>query len=142
MFCHEALAEVSAKMKSITGAGARVVFVHMISEAEVAPMMEGHGLGETSRISDPDRKLYAAFGLAEGGLGAMLSPKVWACGIKATLAGHLPRRPNGNVWQMPGVFLIYREKVLARFVAKTISDKPDFESFVRTGLESVRNDLG
>ncbi len=142
MFCHEALAEVSAKMKSINDAGAQVVLVHMVAESEVAPQMEGHGLGLVSRISDPDRRLYAAFGLGRGGLGAMLAPKVWACGIKASLAGHLPRRPSGNVWQMPGVFLVHDGKTLASFVAKTISDKPEFASFVRTGLNISKDGVG
>lgn len=127
-------------MHSINAAGAQVGIVHMGEESVVAPLMAEHGLDQTPRISDPDRKLYAAFGLERGGLGAMLAPKVWACGIKASLAGHLPRRPIGDVWQMPGAFLVHKSKILASYVAKTISDKPDLERFVRSGLETIVDD--
>ncbi len=135
MFCHEALAEVSAKMNAVNSAGARVVLVHMVDESVAAPLMAEHGLENASRVSDPDRKLYEAFGLERGGAGAMLAPKVWACGIKASLAGHLPRRPKGDVRQMPGAFLVHKNRILNSFRAKTISDKPDLESFVRVGLQ-------
>jgi hypothetical protein len=140
MFCHEALAEVSAKMTAINQAGVMVAFVHMGEESQVAPLMTEHDLEQIARISDPDRRLYAAFGLGRGGAMAMIGPKVWACGIKAGLAGHLPRRPIGNVRQMPGVFLVYQGKMLNGFRASTIADKPDLETFLRLGLEQIADE--
>ncbi len=114
--------------------GARVVLVHMGDDALFEPMLKQYGLGDVSVISDASRRLYATFGLERGKVMSLLGPSVWGRGLKACLSGHRPRKPVGDVWQMPGVFLLKHGTVLNAFRSKTIADKPDFESFVRAGI--------
>ncbi len=117
-----------------------IALVHMGDDALFAPMLKEYGLEDLHRISDPPRKLYAAFGLERGKTLSLFGPTVWGRGLKACLSGHRPRKPVGSVWQMPGVFLLHGGRLLNTFRAKTIADKPDFESFVRVGLgETVNN---
>jgi hypothetical protein len=49
----------------------------MISDGEAAALFSRYGLGDVSRISDPDPLLYHAFGLQRGRLSQLLSWKVW-----------------------------------------------------------------
>lgn len=106
----------------------------MGDEALFAPVLKEYDLEDVPRISDPSRELYAAFGLGRGTAMSLFGPSVWGRGLKACLSGHRPRKPVGRVWQMPGVFLLHSGTVLNSFRAKTIADKPDFDSFVRAGL--------
>jgi hypothetical protein len=57
-------------------------------------------------ISDPNKTLYAAFGLVRGSFTQMFSPSTFKRGFEATRAGHKVGRPIGDPWQLAGAFLI------------------------------------
>lgn len=57
-------------------------------------------------ICDPERKLYAAFGLGRGEGKQIFNLKTFARGFGAMLRGHWVGKPVGDPWQMPGVFAI------------------------------------
>lgn len=82
-------------------------------------------------IADPDRVFYRAFGLERGGVGAVLGPQVWSCGMRASRKGHGVGKPVGDVWQMPGFFLVQGDRVLHEYRPRHIGDHPDWAAFVR-----------
>jgi len=57
-------------------------------------------------ICDPEKKLYQAYGLGRGSVAGLASPTLFLKGLKTLSRGHTPGVPQGDVMQMPGVFLI------------------------------------
>lgn len=57
-------------------------------------------------LSDSERTAYAAFGLAQVYLGDLFAPSVVGRGIQAALHGHFVGMPKGDIFQMPGVFIV------------------------------------
>ena len=61
---------------------------------------------EARTVSDEALNLYRAFGLERGGVSQMFRPAAFAAGVRATLKGHTIGVPVGDVWIMPGLFLV------------------------------------
>jgi peroxiredoxin len=82
-------------------------------------------------LADPQREAYQAFRLARGTLGQVAGPRMWLAGLKATLRGGVGR-PSGDVWQMPGAFVIDREGIVrfAHYPSHT-GDLPSHEAMLR-----------
>jgi peroxiredoxin len=127
-FCREALADLKAKRTAIEVAGVQIVLVHMMTDSDAATFFNRYDLADVERIADPDRVLYAAFGLRRGSTLDVMGPKVWWQGFKTTLlSAHLPGKPVGDVFQMPGSFLIHDGKIIQSSVGQTSGDRPDYE---------------
>lgn len=125
-FCRQALADLAACRQAITAAGVTIALVHMDTDAAAAVLFAKYGLQDVPRISDPAQDLYRAFHLARGGVSQVVGTRVWGTGLKSLLAGHLPGVPVGDVWQMPGVFLVHNGRVLRAFRHATSGDRPDY----------------
>lgn len=82
-------------------------------------------------IADPRAALYDAFGLTRGGLRQVLAPRVWMRGFEAMLRGHKPGAPVGDVWRMPGYFLVDRERVCWYYLPSDSADHPDWSAVPR-----------
>ena len=127
MFCREALAELARGRQLIEGRGVGIVLVHLARDDRRARrLFEIYKLADLPRISDPERRLYQAFGLGRGGAGDLFGPHVLARMVETGCRGHLPGRIGGDARQMPGVFLIHRGRVLAEFRHRTAADRPDY----------------
>ena len=57
-------------------------------------------------VCDPDRRLYAAYKLKKMGLLGFVSPSLLVKGVKALGQGHSMGIPTGDIYQLPGVFII------------------------------------
>lgn len=66
----------------------------------------------------------------------IFGPEALACGLRATLKGNLAGVPVGDLWAMPGLFLVKGDSVIWRHKFRHIGDHPDFASIV----ESVASD--
>lgn len=60
-----AVREAAEARAGVESAGRRLVLVHTEDDAEAARALAGSGLEYVARVADPERKLFAAFGLAE-----------------------------------------------------------------------------
>ena len=107
--------------------------MHMGTDAQGGSLFDGYGLGNVRRVSDRRRRLYAAFGLIEGGLRQILAPAVIVRGIEAGRAGNSRGVPIGSVRQMPGDFLVFRGKIVKEFRHARISDRPDYLALAECG---------
>ena len=67
---------------------------------------------EARVVSDPNKEIYAAFGLTRGSLGQLLGPSSWLAGAKAALSGHGIGKPVGDPLMLSGQFLVAGDQVL------------------------------
>lgn len=126
-FCREALADIKAAREELESRGVLPVLVHMGDESAGAKMARPYGLDDLPLVSDPERRLYRAYGLQRGGVGQLLGPSVWRRGFEAAiLSRHGLGTLGGDGFQMPGVFLIRDGAVLREFRHRTAADRPEY----------------
>jgi hypothetical protein len=132
------MADVSAAKESIRAAGADVAFVHGASASEAAPWFHKFGLDDVVQVSDPDRAHYRAFGLGGIEAGAMLSPAVWARGAACAWSHGFGAQTPAMLRQLPGVFVVQRDRVLAEYRHRSPSDRPGYLALVRSALTALQ----
>jgi len=82
-------------------------------------------------ICDPEKKLYQTYGLGRGSVASMASPSLFLKGLKTLSRGHTPGVPQGDVMQMPGVFLIDTSgNIRYAHYSKDPSDNPSVETLL------------
>ncbi len=86
------------------------------------------------RISDPDRAVYQRFGLARGTTWQVLGPSAMWRGFHAFLRGNMFGRPQGDVFQLPGAFLVEDGRIVRGFRASTSGEQANFDELL--GCES------
>lgn len=126
MFCRETLSDLHDSLLDMERRDVRVVLAHMGSEEDASTLFARYGLAPLSRVSSSDRMLYKAFGLSRAKTGEFLcADAVKRCG-QALMSGHSIGRVQGDLLQMPGVFLIDGNRVLHSFRHRHAGDRPDY----------------
>lgn len=100
----------------------------MAKEEKAKEFFAQYGVEDLPRFSDPEKKLYNEFGLETGSFTQVLGVKSFIRGLSAFKHGI--GAPVGDVWQMPGTFLIHKGEILQAFINENVSDKPDYEGMV------------
>jgi hypothetical protein len=77
-------------------------------------------------VADAPRRLYAAFGIGQGGKRQMFGLGVWLAGTRAALKGHAAGKAVGDPWTMPGLFLVKGDAILWRHAFRHAGDHPNF----------------
>jgi len=131
-FCREAMADVAAARAEIERSGANVAFIHGATVSEAAPWFRKYGLADVIAISDPGLEHYKAFGLGRTPVSAMIDPQVWTRGAACALQHGFGVQTLAMMRQLPGVFLVQRERVVAEFRHRTGADRPDYLALVRS----------
>lgn len=126
-FCREALSDLSRDKPRLDALGVRLVLVHMGSPAQGEALVQSYGLGGAATVSDPDKRLYAAFNLARGSLTQLFGPRVWLRGFAAgILRRHGVGALVGDGFQMPGAFLVHRGVIRRAFRHADAADRPEY----------------
>lgn len=125
------MADVAAVKDDIRQAGAQIAFVHGASAAEAAPWFHKFGLDDVVKISDPDLAHYRAFGLGRTSVGALVDPAVWARGAVCALSHGFGGQTAAMMRQLPGVFLVHGERLIAAYRHETPADRPNYLALVR-----------
>ncbi len=82
-------------------------------------------------VCDPQKDLYRQYGLGRGGVSSLASPAVILRGMRAMSRGYTPGIPQGDVMQMPGVFLIDTGgNIRYSYYSKDASDHPQVNSLL------------
>ena len=137
-FCREAMADVAAIKHDIHDAGANIAFVHGASSIEAAPWFTKYGLDDVMTVSDPGLAHYKAFGLGQASTAALVAPTVWARGAVCALSHGFGAQPPAMLRQLPGVFLVQGDRILAEFRHRTGADRPDYLALVRGATTGVQ----
>lgn len=126
VFCREQVAALRDALPE-----ANVAFVTMVA-VPLAARFRTWLRSPHAFLCDPDRVVYRAFGLERGSPGQLFAPAVLARGAAALRAGHRQGRPQGDVWQLGGTFVIDREGLVrAAFPARDAGDHPSPEALGR-----------
>ncbi len=89
-------------------------------------MLARHGLVDAHHFSDPEGRLYRAFGIGHAGPGFLLDPRLWARGLAALVSGHGLGVPRGDVHRLAGVFLLHKGQVVRGRPLATVYERPDY----------------
>ena len=82
-------------------------------------------------ICDPEKKLYRTYGLGGGSVASMVSPAFLLKGLKTLSKGHTLGIPQGDIMQMPGVFLIDTSgNIRYAHYSKDPSDNPSINTLL------------
>ena len=81
---------------------------------------------EARAIADPELAFYQAFGVERGGLLQMFGPGVMAAGLRARRRGFENGERSGDIYRMPGAFLVRGDRVLWQHRYRHAGDHPDF----------------
>ena len=125
-FCREALADLARCRSTIEDRGVLLVLVHMSEDEEAVRYLDSTGMADLQRISDPQRRIYRTLGLERGGPWQLFGPVVWWRGSLALIKGYGIGRLDGDGFQMPGTFLLYRGKLVKAFRHRSAADRPDY----------------
>lgn len=130
-FCRQTLAELAARKKELETAGIVAVLVHLMTDDDARELFARYSLDDHPRIADPQGRLFDALGLSRGSLWQVAGPAAWWHGTKAVLGGHLPGRPRGDVFRLPGAFLIRDGKVERRLTESGVSHaQPEYSELL------------
>lgn len=111
-------------------AGAGLVLVGMGSVADSADFAHKQEL-PFPLISDPEGRLYTAFGLRKASIASLFSPTLFVKGVSALSQGYGVGRPIGDIRQLPGVFIIdTKGRIVFRHAAADASDHPDADTIL------------
>lgn len=131
VFCRQMLGDLREHRAAIEKAGVKIALVHMASDRQAELVFRLYGLDDVARFSDPDRSLYEAFGLRRVTMRELLSADLWKRGLEACIHDrHAMGIPRGDPMQMPGVFVVDRGWIRARFVHSHPWDRPDFPALI------------
>ena len=126
-FCREALADLARERARIEADGTRICLVSMSPSDKASAFFARYGLADVAHVSDPQKRLYAAFELRRGTLGELFGPRVWVRGFVAGVLGrHLVGPLQGDGFQMPGAFVLHRGRIVRAFRHHDAADRPDY----------------
>jgi len=134
-FCREALQDLANCKENIDIFGTRMVLVHMLDEKVASKELEKYGLKNLPHISDPESILYKKFKLRRGTTRQLFGLKVWIRGLEAgILKGHGIGKAKGDIYQMPGVFLLKDGKVVKKYIHRSAADRPDYKKIAQCAV--------
>jgi hypothetical protein len=130
IFCREMVRDVMAAASSDqTYPGVLMVCQGDLAEADT---FFGKYAPTAPVVCDPSKTFYDGLKLGHGTFAQMFGPRVWACGIRATVKGNTignpVAKPVGDPWTMPGVFLVDTTgAILWQHTFQHAGDHPDWQ---------------
>lgn len=77
-------------------------------------------------VADPGLRFYEAFGVERMSWTDMLRPALWEAQRRARARGFEQGERSGDIWRLPGVFLVLGDRVLWSHEYRHAGDLPDF----------------
>ena len=125
-FCREAVDDIAKRRQEIEAKGSPLAFVHLGTEEKAQWFFKPYGLLDVPRFSDPEGRLYQAFGLLRWEWRQYLNAESILRLLSAWSRGHFTGLPAGDIERMPGAFLMDRGEIRKAFRHKLVSDRPDY----------------
>ena len=116
---------------AIEAAGTQVAFVHLSPPADADRWFAHYGVSDIPRVSDPEQRLYRAFGLEQATLRVLAHPRVWWPWFRTAVLGGFGFGFAGPHWrQLTGVFVVHRGHLLAALRHRNSAARPDYVALV------------
>ena len=112
--------------------------MHGADPAEASPWFTKYGLDDVVQVSDPQLAHYRAFGLGRTTPGALVDPGVWTRGAACAWSHGFGSQTVEMMRQLPGVFLVQNDRVLAEFRHRSPADRPDYLALVRVTTSALQ----
>ena len=140
IFCRETLADLRAVSEGDPGFPATIFFFQ-------AKPIEGKAFlrrywPQARAVADPEARFYEAFGVARGGLVEMFRPAVWSAKAEAEAKGHSNGPRSGDIWRMPGAFLVRGDRVLWAHEYRHAADHPDYARIAEIAVSGASTASG
>lgn len=130
-FCRESLVELSKIRDEFERQNVKIILVHMSRSAYAREVLKIYDLHDVDHISDPEQELYRQYGLKRGKWWQLLGLKVmWRGMVAGIMKGHLPGKAVADPYQMPGVFVLQKNKVISSFIHRYASDRPRYRELL------------
>ncbi|WP_039947772.1 SelL-related redox protein [Leptospira fainei] len=81
---------------------------------------------EASAIADPKTILFRLAELHDGGFLELAGPEVWVSALRAVTKGNFYGVQGQHLLQMPGAFLVLKDRILWKHTYRHIGDHPDW----------------
>ncbi len=131
-FCKESLMHLAEHKQQFEEKGIKLVLVYMIDAKTASGYLDAYGLAGCLQVSDPEEIFYKRFQLRRGNFTQLFGWKVWVRWIELGFRKKLfNTRPEGDVAQMPGIFLLEDGRIIRQFVYRSVADVPDLSLFLR-----------
>jgi len=125
--------------QKIEARGTQLAFAHLSGEQKAQKFFSPYGLADLPRFSDPEGKLYQAFGLVQAHWRQYLNYESFLQLLIALLEGHWVGMPVGDVQRMPGVFLLVQGTIHKAYRHKLVSDRPDYLAMATVNSSSAQS---
>lgn len=136
VFCRQMLGDIREHRAPIQRAGFAIALVHMASDRQAELVFKLYGLDDLPRFADPEKALYQAFGLRRVTVRELLSADLFKRGLEACVRDrHGMGIPRGDPMQMPGLFIVEKATLLARFVHQHPWDRPHLPALIEEARE-------
>ena len=104
-FCKDHVSQLVPAVPAIHEAGAELVIVGSGNPSMAGFFAEDYHV-TTPLFTDPSREIYRALGAKRPTWAALLNPRLYWNGLRVALRGHWPGRPQGDLAQLGGVFIV------------------------------------
>lgn len=127
-FCKEALYNIKKYRTQIEEQGTKIILVNMQEESKCMKELAKFNLQDIEFIGDPESLLYKAFKLRRGTFSELYGLKVLMRGVYLRIAKAVKTTTsNGaDVYQMPGIFVIYNGAIIKQFIHESAADNPPY----------------
>jgi hypothetical protein len=136
MFCREMVSDLRSAAED-NADFPNVLFFSQASATEARAFMRRYW-PNTRVVADPQLELYDLFGIPRAGFLEAIGPKVLVARSRARKKG-LTNGPNsGDIWRMPGIFAVERDRIVWAHEAEHAADHPEFSripELIRQELE-------
>lgn len=124
------MAQLRQSKKAFDDQGVQVVLVGL-GTAEQSEVFRKEQKVPFPIVCDPERQLYQAFELKRTRLRRLASPSLLVKGVRALSQGHAMGMPAGDVYQLPGVFIIDQDgRIRYAHYARDPADHPSPEDIL------------
>jgi peroxiredoxin len=106
--CRMELAELQRRHGELAAKNAEVIVFVESADESVAEFAKRDDV-KFRLVGDPEKRVYAQWGVERGKLAAYLAPGAMLTALKATVRGHMHGRCEGSELQLPGDFIVDEE---------------------------------
>lgn len=137
VFCQQTIHELKRVYPQIREKGMSVAIVHSSNHENAEKHLEALELTDSIVVSDPYCELYHSFDLEKGSVTQLFGWESFWKGTLAFLQGHDVGKLQGDGFQLPGAFIVYKGQIIESYRSRNAADSPNFEQLLENSTEAA-----